>query len=421
MLLDYLEGHVKPDRYERNDENGKKVWWEHLRNRKSFYQQIRTKKYVNVGAVVSKYPEYLQLPSSKVYNNKVVMFDLNGTEFCIINSVFHKEWVYKRSTTMGASTINYTTKECFETFPLLISENPRLEGLGILLSRKRSEIFSNIRLGLTKSYNQFHNQDLVLNFESVENNALEEKYGKETWNLFNHLNIKKEGKISYEEAVPLIFQLRELHEKIDEAVLEAYGWHQDDQKWGKAIQLRHDFYEVDYLPENDRVRYTIHPDARKEILKRLLDLNHQYFEEEAKNGLHKKEDVESFYGQKGKPVPEEVSKCFGKKKGKEKPAKDVKTKVSKSTPQTSLFEATTPLFSQPSVQKISVGSKVTIRSTDAKEMKYIIQATGEKGSFTSDGFKLILADSSLAQSILGKGEGDQFEFGGVGYRVLNVK
>jgi len=32
--------------------------------------------------------------------------------------------------------------------------------------------------------------------------------------------------------------------------------------------LRHAIYEVDYLPENDRLRYTIHPDARKELLKR---------------------------------------------------------------------------------------------------------------------------------------------------------
>ena len=41
------------------------------------------------------------------------------------------------------------------------------------------------------------------------------------------------------------------------------------------------------LPENDRVRYTIHPDARKEILKRLLQLNHQLYAEEEAKGLHK--------------------------------------------------------------------------------------------------------------------------------------
>jgi hypothetical protein len=45
---------------------------------------------------------------------------------------------------------------------------------------------------------------------------------------------------------------------------------------------------VDYLPENDRVRYTISPDARKEVLKRLLKLNHEIHKQEVKAGLHAK-------------------------------------------------------------------------------------------------------------------------------------
>ena len=52
--------------------------------------------------------------------------------------------------------------------------------------------------------------------------------------------------------------------------------------------MHHDFYDVDYLPENDRIRYTIHPDARKEILKRLLLLNHEIYAKEVEQGLHKK-------------------------------------------------------------------------------------------------------------------------------------
>jgi len=42
---------------------------------------------------------------------------------------------------------------------------------------------------------------------------------------------------------------------------------------------------VDYLPENDRVRFTIHPEARKEVLKRLLELNHAMHDWEVKQGL----------------------------------------------------------------------------------------------------------------------------------------
>jgi hypothetical protein len=69
----------------------------------------------------------------------------------------------------------------------------------------------------------------------------------------------------------------------------------------------------------DRIRYTIHPDARKEVLKRLLQLNHQYFEQEAREGKHKEETVRKFYEQKGNAIPEEVSKWFGKGKPKPKP------------------------------------------------------------------------------------------------------
>jgi hypothetical protein len=54
------------------------------------------------------------------------------------------------------------------------------------------------------------------------------------------------------------------------------------------IDLGHDFYEVDYLPENNRTRYTISPDARKEVLKRLLKLNHEIHEHELQEGIHKK-------------------------------------------------------------------------------------------------------------------------------------
>ena len=66
---------------------------------------------------------------------------------------------------------------------------------------------------------------------------------------------------------------------MDETVLKAYGW--------QNIYLAHDYYEVDYLPENDRVRYTISPDARKEVLKRLLKLNHEIHEQEVKASLQK--------------------------------------------------------------------------------------------------------------------------------------
>jgi hypothetical protein len=60
--------------------------------------------------------------------------------------------------------------------------------------------------------------------------------------------------------------------------MRAYRWND--------IELGHGFYEVSYLPENDRVRFTISETARVEVLRRLSVLNKQRYEEEVEAGLH---------------------------------------------------------------------------------------------------------------------------------------
>jgi len=70
-------------------------------------------------------------------------------------------------------------------------------------------------------------------------------------------------------------QLRELHKEMDEAVAHAYGW--DD------LELGHGFHET-----KQGVRYTISEEARREVLGRLLKLNHESYAEEVAMGLHEK-------------------------------------------------------------------------------------------------------------------------------------
>jgi len=72
-----------------------------------------------------------------------------------------------------------------------------------------------------------------------------------------------------------ILELRRLHRELDLAIRNAYGWNDPSTGSGGALDLGYDFVEVETLPENDRVRYTISPSARKEVLKRLLAENHR--------------------------------------------------------------------------------------------------------------------------------------------------
>ena len=74
-----------------------------------------------------------------------------------------------------------------------------------------------------------------------------------------------------------IVELRNIHRKIDIETVKAYGW--DDL----LDQLDHGFY-----PAGRDIRYTIGPAAQREILDRLLELNHQRYAEEVKAGLHDK-------------------------------------------------------------------------------------------------------------------------------------
>ena len=121
--------------------------------------------------------------------------------------------------------LRYLPTDCFENFPLG-SATDDLRDLGARYHDCRREMMQALNLGLTKSMNAFHEQ------QTTE---------------------------------PTVIRFRELQVHTDQAVLDAYGW--DD------LSLDHDFRAVEYLPENDNVRFTISDELRREVLYRLASLN----------------------------------------------------------------------------------------------------------------------------------------------------
>jgi hypothetical protein len=75
-------------------------------------------------------------------------------------------------------------------------------------------------------------------------------------------------------------RLRKLQLDLDLAVTDSYGW--------SDLDLQHGFYEIPYLGEKDRIRFTITESIRDEILDRLSQLNRERYEEEVAQGLHDK-------------------------------------------------------------------------------------------------------------------------------------
>jgi hypothetical protein len=76
-----------------------------------------------------------------------------------------------------------------------------------------------------------------------------------------------------DETAPDIARLRELHVEMDRAVAAAYGW--------TDLDLGHGFH-----PTKQGLRYTISESARRDVLGRLLALNHRRHAEEVAQGLH---------------------------------------------------------------------------------------------------------------------------------------
>jgi hypothetical protein len=69
-----------------------------------------------------------------------------------------------------------------------------------------------------------------------------------------------------------IQKLRDLHVEMDKAVIVAYGWND--------LDLGHGFHET-----KQGLRFTISEAARREVLARLLKLNHERYAEEQKQAV----------------------------------------------------------------------------------------------------------------------------------------
>jgi hypothetical protein len=270
--FEIVEQLVKPERLLQNDRGGKEQWWRFLRPRKELYETISQLDQVMAIALTSKTVAIALIATNQVFSHSLGVFSNNGYPlFAFLQSTFHNIWAWLNGSSMK-SDLRYTPSVCFETFPLPndLSET-QIQGLSDISKKYnqfRANIMHTLQIGLTKTYNLFHENKLKLIIADdykLSDRSFEERYGKSGLWLKKHC--KNNSFIDYNNCVAQIEDFRNLHIKMDGMVIEAYGW--DD------LTLKHEFYELEYLPENDRLRFTINPSARKEIVKRLILLNHK--------------------------------------------------------------------------------------------------------------------------------------------------
>ncbi len=233
--LKIVKDKVKPQREQQNDRVGKEIWWLYLRTRPALYAAIAKMRRVLIVPRVSKYMICAWEPKGIVYSDALcVIVSESDAEYAIIQSTFHDNWARFCGSTLE-TRMRYTPSDCFETFPFPNSMQG-LDNIGKCYNQHRQSIMLSRQEGLTKTYNRFHDPQ-----ETGED----------------------------------IVQLRTLHKEMDEAVTMAYGW--------DNLELEHGFHET-----KQGLRYTISDVARREVLGRLLMLNHERYAEEVAMGLHEK-------------------------------------------------------------------------------------------------------------------------------------
>lgn len=234
-------------------------WWKYWNARKELYNSIRGYDQVIVIALTSKTCAFMFVQKDIVFSHAVGVFALNKySDFSILQSCFHVEWAWKYGSSLKGD-LRYTPTDIFQTFPFPIHQHETLESQGKKYYFYRSEIMQSRQEGVTTAYNCFHNS-------------------KEKSADFVHL--------------------RDLHVEMDNAVATAYGW--------SDLDLGHGFHET---PQG--VRFTISEKARREVLARLLQLNHERYEEEARQGLHEKDKKKVKQEQPARQKPKKLAQPEG--------------------------------------------------------------------------------------------------------------
>ncbi len=282
-----VERLVRPVRQTDNRALYREKWWQYAENRPGLRRHLTGLIRCFVISRPSKYLSFAAQPGGVAFTNALnVLTTDRWSDYAILQSTIHEVWARKYSGSLE-TRLRYSPTDCLATFafPSDSIDELALATIGETYHEHRRVLMRDLWLGLTDLYNLFHAPDLAQRVKKLFDKRTE----KSTWKTAEKVPADHSPLTLYptpEAAVQGIEQLRDLHRQLDQTVLAAYGWHEKASD-GPAIDLAHGFHDLDFLPENDRTRYTLHPTARRELLTRLLKLNHTRDAEEQNATLDK--------------------------------------------------------------------------------------------------------------------------------------
>jgi hypothetical protein len=246
---------VKPFRARSNRKVYRERWWQFAERQPALQRAIADLDRAVAVVFVSKYFTPVFVATNQVLTHRLAVFAVRtGSHLSMLSSAMNQHWAVVYSSTLE-TRLNYSPSDAFDTFPQPYLTK-KMDSAGDSLDAFRRSIMQRRLVGLTTLYNLVHD-------EAVQDED--------------------------------IVRLREIHTEIDEAVREAYVLDEEREpgireyearvasaplpSW-REIELGHGFHET-----RQGVRFTISPQARIDVLDKLLALNHYRHEQEERQGL----------------------------------------------------------------------------------------------------------------------------------------
>jgi hypothetical protein len=238
-LFEIVKRQVKPERDLQKRKVYRDRWWQFAERQTALYDAVHGMDRVLVIPEVCPRFAATFLKTGYVYGSTlyVMLFHDYGA-FALLQSRIHESWARHFGSSMK-DDLRYVPSDCFETFPFpeMWQTNSLLDAGGKAYPEFRATLMVRISEGLTNTYNRFHDKE-------------------------NH--------------EPDIIRLRELHDAMDRAVLDAYGW-TDLKPTCEFILDYEEDEDDDGKPRRKKKpwRYRWPDEFRDEVLARLLALNQE--------------------------------------------------------------------------------------------------------------------------------------------------
>lgn len=249
-IYQWILDRVKPERDQNRDERIRQAWWLHGRPRPEWRHYSRNLSRYIATVETMKHRVFQFLDAGVLPDNKLINFALDDALYLgILSSRLHVAWAMAAGSWLGVGNDSvYVKTRCFETFPLPVasaSHETTIRQLAESLdSHRKAQQALHPRLRLTAMYN-----------------VLEKLRSGEA--------LTAKEKITHQQG--LVSVLRELHDELDRAVFEAYGWGDlADALVGKPGATTP-------LPDKPAEQ----AEAEEVLLTRLVELNAQRAAEEA--------------------------------------------------------------------------------------------------------------------------------------------